>query len=515
MKGQVKIPESSEELEELLNDDGRMSDVSGSPELLAEFTQKYQGAWKAKNTEAIREMREKMQVDYQDFVRAHTEQGSAPRDGFRPGAGGGARGPLTGRDARRARAAARSSLRNAADEFGRQGLFNADAVGAGADIDDSPYAASLQKFLWATLKGEILAAQTGDDAAIGQLRAFKGGLENALVRNATTLSERIPSEGGFLVPETLRSEVLALSLEDEIMKPRATVVPMDSLTVPFPSVDDTSHASSVFGGVAAGWTAEGAALNATAPKFARVKLTANKLTAYTEIPSELLQDSVTPMDVWFRTFFPQAIAFFRDLAYLTGDGVDQPEGIINAPGAVTVDPAVSNAISFIDIAKAYARMWPPSLKRSIWLCSQDVIEQLLMLALNVADGNTHGTTVAPPGWLTAMQMVDTPGGGNGDGVQYKLLGRPLFVTEKMPAIPASGTGIDGALTLVDPTYYLVGDRQAMQVATSSEYKFQNDVVAYRITLREDGRFWLRSPLTPANGSSNTLSPLVKVGATHS
>ena len=38
MKGQVAIPESSEELEELLHDDGRMSELAGSPELLAEFT---------------------------------------------------------------------------------------------------------------------------------------------------------------------------------------------------------------------------------------------------------------------------------------------------------------------------------------------------------------------------------------------------------------------------------------------------------------------------------------------
>lgn len=504
MKGQVAIPESSEELEELLNDNGRMGEVAGSPELLAEFTQKYQGAWKARNAAAIREYEEKRQVDLQDFMRDQADKnGARAREDWQPGIAA-----AKGRGERRARAAARSRFTSAAEFFDRQGLFAEKAVGAAKDIDESPYASSLQRFLWATLKGEALADQAADTEAIDRIRGFKGGLARALeIRNAT-MAERIPSEGGFLVPETLRSEIFALSLEDEIMRRFATVVPMDSLTVPFPSVDDTSHTSSVFGGVAAGWTAEGAALNATAPKFSRVKLTANKLTAYTEIPSELLQDSVTSLDVWFRTFFPQAIGFFRDLAYMTGDGVDQPEGIINAPGAVRVPVNTQYHVRFIDIAKAYARLWPPSLKRAIWLCSQDVLLELLQLALS-EDGS--GTTIAPPGWLTAMQMTDTPGGGDGDGVQYKLLGRPVFVTEKMPAI-GSGS-VPGALTLVDPTYYLVGDRQAMQVATSSEYKFQNDVVAYRITLREDGRFWLRSPLTPANGSANTLSPLVKVDTT--
>ena len=64
--------------------------------------------------------------------------------------------------------------------------------------------------------------------------------------------------------------MLALSLEDAVMRPEATIVPMDSLRVPFPAIDDTSHETSVFGGVSAQWTAEGAAMTATAPSFGRL-----------------------------------------------------------------------------------------------------------------------------------------------------------------------------------------------------------------------------------------------------
>lgn len=497
MKGQTAIPQAGEELEELLNDDARMADIMAENRL-GEFFRAYTGAWAAKNTAAIREFQEQLQLQLQNFLRDQADRnGARPPEGFRPGAG---LEVAKGRGPRRAQAIARSRLANAAEMFDRQGLFSGTAAGAAQDIDSASYTDSLVKFVWATLKGEHVARRDGNGELAAQLQAFKGGLARALdVKNAS-MSERVPSEGGFLVPETLRSEILALSLEDSVMRPGATVIPMDSLRVPLPSIDDTSHTASVFGGVAAFWTAEGAALQATAPKFSRVVLEASKLTAFTLIPNELLQDSASPMDVWFHTFFPQAVAFFEDLAFLTGDGVNRPEGVLNCPGAVTVAAGTGGDVQFTDLAKMIARLWPPSLKRSMWVCSNDVLEQLLLLA--VAPG---GTAIAPPGWLQAMQAIEAPGGSDGSGYHYKLFGRPLRVTEKVP-YPGSGTA--GAISLIDPSYYLLGDRQAMQVASSAEYSFANDEVAYRVIERVDGRGWLRSPLTPANGSANTLSPFV-------
>ena len=66
---------------------------------------------------------------------------------------------------------------------------------------------------------------------------------------------------------------------------------------------------------------------------------------------------------------------------------------------------------------------------------------------------------------------------------------------------------------MDFSYYLLGDRQTMQVASSDQYLFANDLMAYRIIERLDGRFWLQSAITPENGSTNTLSPLVLLDTT--
>lgn len=515
----VAIPESPEQLEEAFHDEARMQSIFAEGNF-GRFTHAYMRAYIGSAKEDIAAFKAGMQADIADFMRLQREQnGARPPEGWKPGD---ALASVKGRGPRRARAAARyrgtlAGARNAEEFFDRHGLFSPAAVGAQEEIDSGEYTDSLKRFVWATIKGEAVAKRDGNGPLLEQMQGLKAVLARALeIKNAAAMSERIPSEGGFLVPENLRSEMLALSLEREVMRPEATVIPMDSLYVPIPSIDDTSHASSVFGGVSAAWTAEGAKLATSAPAFSRIRLVANKLTAFTSIPNELLQDSATPMDVWFRTFFPMAMGFFADVAFLTGSGVDEPEGLLNGPGAVTVDPQATGVITLIDVLTMLTRLWPPSLKHARWACSPDAFGQILRMGLVVTpySAGAAGTAVpvSPPSMLGGMQAIELPAGLQLDGFNFRMLGIPGRVSEKMP-YPGSGT--NGSLTLYDPTGYLIGDRQAMQVATSAEYNFGNDEVSYRITQRMDGRGWQRSPLTPANGSPNTLSMTVKLGDTHS
>jgi HK97 family phage major capsid protein len=508
----IAIPETSEELEELLNDDGRMADIFAEGRL-AEFNRAYMKKSLTKaRADLVPQMREQMATGWQEFLRDQSEKGFRPQGGvgWHDGALHGLGSGLT---ARGARAVARSRRVDAAFQADKQQLFNPNALGA--KLNEEEYAGSLGAFSYAVYKAELDAKDQGDTEKVQRLQAFKRKLSNAL-------SERIPAEGGFLVPEDLRSEILMVALETAVVRPRARVIPMDSLRVPLPMIDDTSHASSVYGGVVGYWTEEGAALTASAPSFGRLVLEAKKLTAYTTIPNELLQDAVTPLDTWFNMFFPRAIAWFEDVAFIgsstTGTGVGEPQGFLNAPAAIKVVPnsgADSGIFQFVDIATMYSRMWPASLNSAVWICSPDVLVSLMQLAVTASTGSSPTyTTVAPPGWLQIDQGATAyPGGGGGDGVNYRLLGRPLIVSEKMPSIAAANTTTAGALTFVDLDYYLLGDRQTMQIASSADYLFANDLMAYRVIERLDGRFWLQSAITPENGSANTLSPLVLLNTT--
>jgi HK97 family phage major capsid protein len=83
---------------------------------------------------------------------------------------------------------------------------------------------------------------------------------------------------------------------------------------------------------------------------------------------------------------------------------------------------------------------------------------------------------------------------------------PVVWTEKLPR-----EGTAGDVLLADWSYYLVGDRQATTVDTSIHNKFEYDKTTWRVVHRVDGRPWLSSPLTLADGTS-TVSPFVILGA---
>lgn len=87
-----------------------------------------------------------------------------------------------------------------------------------------------------------------------------------------------------------------------------------------------------------------------------------------------------------------------------------------------------------------------------------------------------------------------------------ILGRPVIFTEK-----ANTVGDAGDVNFVDLSYYLIGDRQQMQMATSEHVEFDTDQTAVRIIQRADGRPWVQSAITPRKGA-NTLSPFVKIAA---
>ena len=149
-----------------------------------------------------------------------------------------------------------------------------------------------------------------------------------------------------------------------------------------------------------------------------------------------------------------------------------------------------------NIVGMYAQMLPTSLKNAVWIAAIDTFPQLATMALSVGTGGGPvwiGGYGGPSGGWTPRPMT--------------ILGRPVIFTEKVPAL-----GTTGDISFVDLSYYLIGDRQQVEVAASDQALFQNDQTAYRIIERVDGRPWLQSALTPHNGSSNKLSAFIQLAS---
>lgn len=305
-------------------------------------------------------------------------------------------------------------------------------------------------------------------------------------------SERVPSEGGFVVPEEFRTQLLRLQMENAVVRPRATVIPMNAPRLHIPAIDETSRVSSVFGGVVVYRTEEGAELTESQAAFNSIKLDVTKQTALAHVPNELIRDWGA-FGAFIDATIPPAMAFYEDIDFLSGTGVGAPLGALAAANTALLvingrGGQLASTVVWENIIDMYARMLPQSVNSAVWVASPDTFAQLATMALSVGTG---GSAI----WLTDGR--NTP--------VLTLLGRPVIMSEKAPA----ALGTQGDLSFVDFGMYLIGDYQTMTIDSSPHVKFTSDKTSFRAIARNDGRPWLQSPLTPHNNSA-TLSPFIQL-----
>ena len=373
--------------------------------------------------------------------------------------------------------------RMAAVARGRGAVYNSKAPGAQIDaLEDEMRPEDFTEFLQAIWHHRNSLANSDElDAKRDKWKKIQ-----------MSFGSVVPADGGFLIPEEMRSDLLQLALEDSIVRSRATVIPMSSLAVPIPAVDETTRATSLFGGIVCYWTEEGATFTESQAKFGQVRLLSKKLTAYCEAPNELIADAPA-FSAFITNTIPKAIAFEEDYAFFNGSGTGEPLGVLNSSAGGTIATTRTGgglAIEFADIINVFTRLLPGSYANSVWVCSPATVGNLLSMV------NVGGTS---PVWLGGGQVSGATG-----APPMSILGRPLFVSEKVPNL-----GTRGDLGLYDFSHYLIGDRQTIQASSSPHFRFSSDKTAYRILERADGRPWVNTALTPRNGGS-TLSPYVTV-----
>lgn len=447
------IPANSAELAEMFADDARLKPVMADRNALRTFIDAYAQAQQGDGTDLRRQVEAETQRAMTQWLKDRGATDDVKRLNLSP---------------------QQSQPANMLTSHRQAAAYNPKAVGAAIDKDFTS-AAEFFQAAW------HLNSNTETRSKMEKIR--------------NSFSSVVPADGGFLVPERLRSQLLQIALETAVVRPRATVVPMDSARVPFPAIDVTSNAASVFGGMIAYWTEEGGTLTDAAAKFARIVLDAKKLTGYSVVPNELLTDSIISFAALIESLWPRAIAWYEDIAFLAGSGAGEPLGMLGAanPASIAVAAEAGQAADTIvieNIVKMYSRMLPASLNQAVWLVAPNTLPQLFTMALSVGTGGG-------PVMLT-----------NAAGpAPMSILGRPMIVTEK-----AKTLGDRGDIAFVDMSYYLIGDRQAMSAASSTDFKFSTDQTAYRIIQRVDGRPWLQSALTPQNGSTDKLSAFVELAA---
>jgi len=301
------------------------------------------------------------------------------------------------------------------------------------------------------------------------------------------------SLGGFLIPEEWASQIMAVALEDAIVRPRAVVLKAHTDSLHVRTIVESDRSTYIYGGVTFTWMAPATAISGASVisgiKFGDVEMTPHKLGGGFFTANELMAD-VDNFGNLMRTFIGRALAFVEDAAFIRGSGAGQPLGILNCPALIkTVRAAgTSTDIYYEDLAGVAARFLPDSWKRAVWLVSPGALASLIKL-----------------------KRSDTALANHIDMGQNTILGRPFIVTEQATAL-----GTFGDLILADFAHYLIADRSIIIDASQhvpGSYGYVTDETFWRITFRVDGQPMLSSAITPKNGST-TVSPFVTI-ATHS
>lgn len=335
---------------------------------------------------------------------------------------------------------------------------------------------------------EFFQVALRNDAALsGEQRALRGEFLN--------YSSTTGEGGGYLIPEEWRSDIFSgPEMEEAVVRPRATVIPMGSLRMHYPAVDFTTEVAETLGGLVFYWMDEEGDIPDSTANFSSIELNAWRMAGAAIIPNDTLKDA-RALESWVRTNMPRGIRDFEDRAFIKGNGVKKPLGALTTanPSLITVSKEVGQpaaTITWVNVLAMFARMLPECYDSAIWTITPDAIPEIFTMALPVGTGGSA--------------VMVAPGDGSKSPVMT-MLGRPIKWSRKTPGV----LGTQGDISLADYRYYAIGDRQDVRLDTSEHVRFLSDKTAFRVIERVDGQPLLKSAFTPENGGP-TLSAFVQI-----
>jgi len=333
--------------------------------------------------------------------------------------------------------------------------------------------------------------ELGDDG-FASFEEFIAAVRENKDTRLKTLTERDDEGGGYLVPPQYAAKLLDTALEQEIVRPRATVWPMTGSSLKVPGKKITSHATSISGVIAYWIDEEGDKDKGADPAFRMIELVAKKLACYTKSSDELVADSKIPIANLIGPAFTDAIQFQLDYDFLQGSGAGKPLGVLHSPCLVEVSAETGQGTTIIweNLVNMWASLYPAGQNRSVWIASQSTIPSLLTLSQAIGTGGTH--------YWPALREAKTGG--------MTLLTRPIIWTEKLPLL-----GQKGDILLADLSQYCVGLRQQVRIESSNAPHWSTDIKDWRAVLRADGQASWDQALTLKDGTTQ-VSPFVALEA---
>lgn len=278
---------------------------------------------------------------------------------------------------------------------------------------------------------------------------------------------------GFFPPDKVADRILRIAKEGSIVRSRALVLPADPVgpDVPMSIPVLKQGEDGISGRMQMSWFGEGD-MPVTDSELGEVRYEPHEIGGIINTSDKLMRN--VSSENYFDGIIADSIVESEDDAFLAGNGINKPLGVLNCPGTIDVRRGDNNTVRYEDLINMISKLPPSSIKKAIWVANQSALRDMLAIR-DVGDSNLYR-----------------------DG---KLLGIPLEFTEFTPVL-----GQRGDLMLCDFRYYVIKDGTGLRIAISNVAGYGQNKSQLRAIKNVDGHGIVASPLRLKNG--NLVSPFV-------
>nr|DAM04231.1 MAG TPA: major capsid protein [Caudoviricetes sp.] len=271
-------------------------------------------------------------------------------------------------------------------------------------------------------------------------KAFWNSMKSNRADDISLNEGRNTSNGSYFLPSQSAEKYKAALEKENLFRRLATVANVPSSGGRIITSDTP---------VDADWIGEGGTVPEAELAATRFMLDEYKLACITMLDCDFVRDTGFDISNYLTLDFARIFGKAEEDAFLNGDGVDKPKGVLHATeGAdVGVTAASPTGIAFDEIQRLYFSLKPEYRSNAVWIMNDET-------ALGLRD------------------LKDSTGNFLWRGAADTLLGKPVVISNHMPSA-ASGKK---PVVFGDFKYYWIAQREPLSIrALHEKYLFANKI----------------------------------------
>lgn len=288
-------------------------------------------------------------------------------------------------------------------------------------------------------------------------KAYDGFLK--LGATCNTLREGSDGEGGYLVPDEFERRIVQAMAEKNVMRRLGTVMQTER-TMTFPIGKGIGFAERV---------PEEGEFPIVAAEFDEVKLGAHKVATSIRVSDELLEDSVFDLEEFIIKEFAQRIGEAEEAAFIHGDGLAKPLGIIHQLEREVITEKAGK-VSTDDLLELKHAIPSKYRRDAVFLMHDSTLRELFKLRTG------EGQYI----WYENLKK----------NIPLCIFSHRVITSPSMPTIDSGKPPI----LFGDFKHFVIGDRKHRRIKRLTEVHAQQGQVAYIMSQRVDAKLLDRNAI---------------------